>query len=292
MGARSVVFASLAAALLAGCVASTRESVQGTASLSPSQVNPGQPVTVTYSLDRRAGAPEIAAVELVGLPPNAVAEAAPSAATQSIGVRLAVPTRAGSYPLQLKLVTARGEASLLPVGTLTVNRMPAHLSEVTLSPAAHSAGACSGSTQRVSLSYTVESPNGAAAVSEIRLLPTELAAAIPMLPRTPLVLRNPTVLAPPPEAKQAQGFAVRPLAAVAAAPRQVASAAAGAPPGASDAALLPPSPRWDAARDRLTTELEIPCALPAPTVWRFPIVGVVAGAQPTNSVAAQYRVDP
>jgi hypothetical protein len=194
--------------------------------------------------------------------------------------------------LQLKLVASSGQVSLLPIGTLVVNRMPGRLVEAAITPAAHSVGACTAATRTASLSYTVESPNGAAAVAEIRLLPTELAAAVPMLPRTPLVLRNPELLAAPPQAAEARGFTVRPLAAVAAPPRQVASAAGAGVPLAGAGALLPPSQRWDVARDRLSTEIEIPCALPAPTVWRFPLVGIVGGAQATNRLDAQYRVDP
>jgi len=36
----------------------------------------------------------------------------------------------------------------------------------------------------------------------------------------------------------------------------------------------------------------MPCKLPAPTMWRLPITCIVGGALTTNTVAAQYRVQP
>jgi hypothetical protein len=293
--------------LLSGCVAAgpgsapgtagatTRTSVAGHASLTPTVANPGQPVTVTYSIDYPGNWSDITGVSLAGLPVSGPAPAALVALplpagpgkSASAGLDLPLPARAGLYPLQLQIATARGLAAPLPVGTLTVNQMPASLSEAAITPALHSASACSGASLTAELSYTIESPNGAAAVSEVRLLGPEL-ARLPVLPSTPLDLRHPTVLAPPPAIASVQSFPVRVLAAIPPAPRQVASAG----PVSAGGTLLLPSSHWDLARDRITTPIEIPCTLPAPTAWRLAITGVVAGALPTNTIAAQYRVDP
>lgn len=297
----------LSVLLLGGCVAAgpgsdpgsagarVGLSVAGHASLTPSVANPGQPVTVTYSIDYPGSWTEITGVSLAGLPAS---DASPGALialplpagpgkAASADLALPLPARAGLYPLQLQIATARGRAAPLPVGTLTVNQMPASLSDAAVTPALHSASACSGASLTAELSYTIESPNGAAAVSEVRLLGPEL-ARLPVLPSTPLDLRHPTVLAPPPAVASARSFPVRVLAAIPPAPRQVAAAGPVSPGGT----LLLPSSHWDLARDRITTPIEIPCTLPAPTAWRLAITGVVAGALPTNTIAAQYRVNP
>lgn len=290
--------------LLGGCVAAgpgsepggaDKPAIPGHASLTPSVANPGQPVTITYGIDYPGNWADITGVSLAGLPANAASAAAPLALPLPAGpgqaasadLSLPLPMRAGSYPLQLQIATARGRAAPLPVGTLTVNQMPASLSDAAITPALHSASACSGPSLTAELSYTIESANGAAAVSEVRLLGAEL-ARLPVLPSTPLDLRHPTVLAPPPAIASVQSFPVRVLAAVPPAPQQVASAEPVAPGGT----LLLPSQHWDLARDRITTPIEMPCTLPAPTSWRLAITGVVGGALPTNTIAAQYRVDP
>ena len=296
MRARLLLFLAL---LLGGCTATkapetatkTPETLPARASLTPSVANPGQPVTVTYSIDYPGNWSDITGVAVSGLPAggSAAALALPippgPGRTVSADVNLPVPTRAGSYALQLQ-VTHGGTVAAAALGTLVVNQMPATLSNATITPALHSAGACSGASLTAELSYTIESANGAAAVSEVRLLGPEL-ANLPLLPRTPLDLRHPTVLAPAPAVASAQSFPVRPLAAIPPARRQVAAAG----PVSLGGTLLLPSQHWDLASDRVTTPVEIPCVLPAPSMWRLPITGV-AGAQPTNTVAAEYRVDP
>jgi hypothetical protein len=296
---------SIGLLLLGGCVAAgpapqsaspgVAAAAAGHASLTPSVVNPGQPVTITYAIDYPGSWSDITGLSLAGLPASgsspAAALALPLAAgpgqSASADVSLPVPARAGSYPLQILVSSARGRAAPLPVGTLVVNQMPAMLSDAAITPALHSASACSGPSLTVELSYTIESANGAASVSEVRLLGPEL-ARLPLLPSTPLDLKHPTVLAPAPAIASVQSFPVRVLAAVPPAPQQVASAGPVAPGGT----LLLPSQHWDLARDRVTTPIEIPCTLPAPSAWRLPITGVVGGALATNTIAAEYRVNP
>jgi hypothetical protein len=296
---------SIGMLLLSGCVAAGPEpqsaspggkaSAAGHATLTPSVANPGQPVTVTYEIDYAGSWSDITGLSLVGLPASGASPAAalamplPAGPGQTATADLALPTpiRAGSYPLQLLVSSARGGAVPLPVGTLTVNQMPAMLSDAAITPDLHSASACSGPSLTVELSYTIESANGAASVSEVRLLGPEL-TRLPVLPSTPLDLKHPTVLAPAPVTASVQSFPLRVLAAVPPAPQQVASAG----PVAAGGTLLLPSQRWDLARDRITTPIEIPCTLPAPTAWRLPITGVVGGALTTNTIAAQYRVNP
>jgi hypothetical protein len=111
---------------------------------------------------------------------------------------------------------------------------------------------------------------------------------LPVLPSAPLDLRHPTALAPAPDVAGIDSFPVRSLAMVPPAPQQVASAR----PVSRDGTFLSPSQRWDVASDRVTTPVELPCNLPAPTVWSLPIVGIVGGAQPTNQIVAEYRVNP
>jgi hypothetical protein len=296
---RGLTVASCLAVLLGGCVASGPEPTIGNASLAPSVANPGQPVTISYSF---AGNPsDIAKVSVTGLPTGALAAGAsdgvaaslplPGAAglLQTVDLTVPVPTRAGQYPLALRVATARGRIVTLPLGLLVVNQMPARLSDAAITPASQSVAACSGGTLAAQLSYTIESANGAAAVSEIRLLPTELASSGAVLPQgTPLDLRHPPALAPAPVTASVASFPVRPLVAAPAAPQQVASTV----PVSRAGAVLSPSLRWDVASDRVTTPVEIPCTLPAPTNWRLPIVGIVGGAQATNRIAAEYRATP
>ncbi len=150
-----------------GVTASSRLS---DVSMTPRTIDPGQTITLRYSLSHPVSLNEVKSILVEGLPPNT-----PGGSTMLVPkpsllydglliteqLRIGPPALDGIYPLTLRIRHVSAQDTTFPLGDLTVRDVPATIDNVVVRSDRHSRSECETPFVTRNIEYRVRDDNGA-----------------------------------------------------------------------------------------------------------------------------------